>query len=123
MPAWRGWKEEGVRPSYVLMAECAGHMWQWCRFQQRRQPAAQRITIIEAPRVQVHVNDTGHWFTRFDDGPRYFPEVVSACARGFSVLGNPVCLTAVQNPADGFRGAFPGFQPSRDSPSGVAGQQ
>ena len=28
---------------------------------------------------------------------------VSACALGFSVLGIPVCLTAVQNPAGGFR--------------------
>lgn len=30
---------------------------------------------------------------------------VSACALGFSVLGIPVCLTAVWNPAGGFRSA------------------
>jgi hypothetical protein len=53
------------------------------------------FTIIETPRVQVRVTHTGREVARFDEGPRYFPEVVSACALGFSFLGNPVRLTAV----------------------------
>lgn len=47
------------------------------------------FTIIEAPRVQVRVTHTGHWAARFDHGPRYFPEVVSARAPVVLALGLP----------------------------------